>query len=43
MQQVTRWRFTVHGYRQAKHKRRGQTLRSATLPGLAPTVDQILG
>ena len=34
---------STDGYQQAEHKRRGQMLRSATLPGLAPTVDQVLG
>jgi hypothetical protein len=39
-------RFTgpsADGYRRADQMRRGQTLESTTLPGLTPSVDEVLG
>jgi hypothetical protein len=45
MQQVVRWRLTVHDYhyRHTEHKHRGETLQPTALPSLTPTVTEILG
>ena len=34
---------SANDYQHTEHKHRGQTLQSAALPGLTPTVDEILG
>ena len=34
---------SANGYQRTEHKHRGQTLQSAALPGLTPTVHEILG
>ena len=34
---------SANGYQHAEHERRGQSLQSVTLPGLTPTLDELLG